>query len=572
MFTSITPSEISPDFFVAEAKKRSDVLMNYFLLGYFAMGLVFATFYGTWVIAIGVGGLSVIAYYSAKLALPGSDLYQYVLSVVLGIFMAQFIYQMHGLFEVHFFAFIASAVLITFQKWKLQIPLALTVFIHHAAFSYLQDTGFTKIYFTQLDYFEVQTFIIHILLTCAIFFICGLWAYQLKKYNQIHITQTLKVAELEREALKLQAQKQKAESLEERDAILESIGDAFFAIDKDFTITYWNKKAEEIMKQQKDEVIGQNLWVAFPDAVNRFFYPYFAQALTDNTAIQFEARYLGLTDWYEIKIYPSKNGLSVFIKDISDRKSSELELTRLNASLHQQTKELAISNEELEQFAYVTSHDLQEPLRMITSFMGLLDKKYGHLIDEKGKQYIHFAIDGGKRMRQIILDLLAYSRVGRTSEQLEDIDLNKLIDEIGILHRKAIMESNAHISFNNLPLLQCTKAPLLQVFQNLISNALKYKRPGVAPEVSISSMDCGSHWQFAVSDNGIGIDAEYFDSIFIIFRRLHTNEDYHGTGMGLTVTKKIIESLGGKIWVESNNGEGSTFHFTISKNFKNINA
>jgi len=572
MSTSITPSEISPDFFVAEAKKRSDVLMNYFLLGYFAMGLVFATFYGTWVIAIGVGGLSVIAYYSAKLALPGSDLYQYVLSVVLGIFMAQFIYQMHGLFEVHFFAFIASAVLITFQKWKLQIPLAVTVFIHHAAFSYLQDTGFTKIYFTQLDYFEVQTFIIHILLTCAIFFICGLWAYQLKKYNQIHITQTLKVAELEREALKLQAQKQKAESLEERDAILESIGDAFFAIDKDFTITYWNKKAEEIMKQQKDEVIGQNLWVAFPDAVNRFFYPYFAQALTDNTAIQFEARYLGLTDWYEIKIYPSKNGLSVFIKDISDRKSSELELTRLNASLHQQTKELAISNEELEQFAYVTSHDLQEPLRMITSFMGLLDKKYGHLIDEKGKQYIHFAIDGGKRMRQIILDLLAYSRVGRTSEQLEDIDLNKLIDEIGILHRKAIMESNAHISFNNLPLLQCTKAPLLQVFQNLISNALKYKRPGVAPEVSISSMDCGSHWQFAVSDNGIGIDAEYFDSIFIIFRRLHTNEDYHGTGMGLTVTKKIIESLGGKIWVESNNGEGSTFHFTISKNFKNINA
>jgi len=572
MSTSITPSEISPDFFVAEAKKRSDVLMNYFLLGYFAMGLVFATFYGTWVIAIGVGGLSVIAYYSAKLALPGSDLYQYVLSVVLGIFMAQFIYQMHGLFEVHFFAFIASAVLITFQKWKLQIPLAVTVFIHHAAFSYLQDTGFTKIYFTQLDYFEVQTFIIHILLTCAIFFICGLWAYQLKKYNQIHITQTLKVAELEREALKLQAQKQKAESLEERDAILESIGDAFFAIDKDFTITYWNKKAEEIMKQRKDDVLGQNLWVAFPDAVNRFFYPYFGKALTENKAIQFEARYLGLTDWYEIKIYPSKNGLSVFIKDISDRKSSELELTRLNASLHQQTKELAISNEELEQFAYVTSHDLQEPLRMITSFMGLLDKKYGHLIDEKGKQYIHFAIDGGKRMRQIILDLLAYSRVGRTSEQLEDIDLNKLIDEIGILHRKAIMESNAHISFNNLPLLQCTKAPLLQVFQNLISNALKYKRPGVAPEVSISSMDCGSHWQFAVSDNGIGIDAEYFDSIFIIFRRLHTNEDYHGTGMGLTVTKKIIESLGGKIWVESNNGEGSTFHFTISKNFKNINA
>src|SRR5476649_2559437 len=184
MFTSITPSEISPDFFAAEAKKRSDILMNYFLLSYFAMGLVFASFYGTWLIAFGVGGLSVIAYYSAKLALPGSNLYQYVLGAVLGIFMAQFIYQMHGLFEMHFFAFIGSALLITYQKWKLQIPIVIVVVVHHASLGYLQDIGISKVYFTQLDYFTAQAFAIHILLSAVIFFICGLWAYQLKKFNE----------------------------------------------------------------------------------------------------------------------------------------------------------------------------------------------------------------------------------------------------------------------------------------------------------------------------------------------------------------------------------------------------
>src|SRR5882724_9844041 len=163
-----------------EVKKRSDRLMNYFLAMYFAGGLLFALYYGTWSIAIGVGGLSLIAYYSVKIMLPASHLSEYVLSVVLGIFMAQYIYQMHGMFEMHFFAFIASAILITYQNWKLQIPLAVVVIIHHAVFGYLQDVGFDKVYFTQLDYFSLQTFIIHVLLAAIVFFICGLWAYQLK--------------------------------------------------------------------------------------------------------------------------------------------------------------------------------------------------------------------------------------------------------------------------------------------------------------------------------------------------------------------------------------------------------
>jgi len=201
--------------FRQEVRERSDKLMNYFLISYFLVGLVFAIYFDTWLIAFGVGGLSLIAYYSAKIGLPDSDLYQYVLSVVLGIFMAQYIYQLHGLFEMHFFAFIASAILITYQNWKLQIPLAVVVIIHHAVFGYLQDVGFDKVYFTQLDYFSLQTFIIHVLLAAIVFFICGLWAYQLKKYNEIQISQTIEMGRLQKEAL-LSAERQRNEEVLEK--------------------------------------------------------------------------------------------------------------------------------------------------------------------------------------------------------------------------------------------------------------------------------------------------------------------------------------------------------------------
>ncbi len=200
--------------FSVAVKEWSDRLMNYFLAGFFLTGLVFATFYDTWFIAICVGGICLLAYYSVKIALPHSSLYQYVLSAVLGIFMAQYIYQMHGLFEMHFFAFIGSAILITYQKWKLQIPVMVVVVMHHAIFSYLQDAGATNIYFSQLDYFSFQTFVIHILLAGSIFFICGLWAYQLNKYTQVQLLQTLQMADLQKEAQLSAERKRNEEALE----------------------------------------------------------------------------------------------------------------------------------------------------------------------------------------------------------------------------------------------------------------------------------------------------------------------------------------------------------------------
>ncbi len=252
-------------------------------------------------------------------------------------------------------------------------------------------------------------------------------------------------------------------------------------------------------------------------------------------------------------------------QDISKLKENEIQLQQTNAELEKRAKELAYSNKELEQFAYVASHDLQEPLRMVTSFLTQIDKKYESVLDERGKRYIHFAVDGAKRMRQIILDLLEYSRAGRVIGDEAAVDLNELIHEILVLFRKQIEDKKAIITYQHLPVIHANKTPIRQLFQNLVANALLYGRPDVAPEIKISARDKKTHWEFAVADNGIGINEEYFEKIFVIFQRLHSREELAGTGMGLALAKKIVDHFGGKIWLKSTEGKGTTFYFTIPK-------
>ncbi len=252
-------------------------------------------------------------------------------------------------------------------------------------------------------------------------------------------------------------------------------------------------------------------------------------------------------------------------QDITKLKENEIHLRKLNQSLQTQAKDLAYSNAELEQFAYVASHDLQEPLRMVTSFLTLVENQYGDAIDEKGKKYIHFAVDGAKRMRQIIIDLLQISRVGQSEGSLEPVDLNELVKEITVIFQKQIKEKKAFINVAELPVIHAYKPSIEQVFQNLIGNAIKYKRKNIPAQITISATVVKEYWQFSVTDNGIGIEEEYFDKIFVIFQRLHLKNEFSGTGIGLAITKKIIENLGGKIWLQSQPGKGSTFYFTIKK-------
>ncbi|EOZ95365.1 multi-sensor signal transduction histidine kinase [Indibacter alkaliphilus LW1] len=268
-------------------------------------------------------------------------------------------------------------------------------------------------------------------------------------------------------------------------------------------------------------------------------------------------------------IVRNENGIAIrmvgAISDISQRKDYENSLQKLNKSLQKQAKELEISNAELEQFAYIASHDLQEPLRMVSSFLGQLEKKYKHVLDDKAKQYIHFAVDGSKRMRQIILDLLDYSRVGKHDDDHQEIDLNALVEEVFMVHRKSIEDTSAEISIADLPKIKGPKTPIFQVFHNLINNAFKYSKDDIPLLLKITTEEKEDHWEFCIKDNGIGIEKEYYDRIFIIFHRLHGKEKYQGTGMGLSLVKKIIETLNGKIWVDSKYGEGTAFYFTLPK-------
>jgi PAS domain S-box-containing protein len=358
------------------------------------------------------------------------------------------------------------------------------------------------------------------------------------------------------------------QALEERNTILESIDDAFFAVDKNWVVTYWNNTAEKVLGTPKNKILNNNLWEIFSDSIDSVSYKKYHEAFGTNQAVHFEDYYQPVKKWYEISAYPSNTGLSVYFKDVTERKTSEMQLQQLNEALQKHAKELAISNAELEQFAYVASHDLQEPLRMVTSFLTQLDKKYGTIIDDKGKQYIHFAVDGAKRMRQIILDLLDFSRVGRVEDDIEGVDFNKLINEILALYRRSIEELRANILFENLPVISTYKTPVRQVFQNLISNSLKYHRKNEPPTIVIACKESKTQYQFSIKDNGIGIAPEYFDKVFIIFQRLHNKDEYSGTGMGLAIAKKIIENMGGKIWIESEEGKGSTFYFTLLKTNK----
>lgn len=254
-----------------------------------------------------------------------------------------------------------------------------------------------------------------------------------------------------------------------------------------------------------------------------------------------------------------------YLQDISHLKKNEETLIQLNQELTKQTAELLASNEELERFAYVASHDLQEPLRMVSSFMQLLQRKYENRLDDQAQSYISYAVDGSERMKQLILDLLAYSRIGTQQHAFESIHLANKLNEVIQLFSREIQATHAAINYDNLPSIRGVESQITQLFQNLISNALKYRNPDVNPVITISCEEQEKHWYFEVSDNGMGIDARFYNKIFIIFQRLHNRSHYSGTGIGLAICKKIVERHGGTIGVRSEVNKGTTFFFTLAK-------
>jgi len=257
-----------------------------------------------------------------------------------------------------------------------------------------------------------------------------------------------------------------------------------------------------------------------------------------------------------------KSYLLGICEDITERKQVETRLMGAMADLER-------SNKDLEQFAYVASHDLQEPLRMVSSYTQLLAKHYDGRLDEKAKKFMDYAVDGAVRMQILINDLLTYSRIGTRGTPLETTDTHALLGEAIRNLAAMIEEKRAIITNDNLPTVRADASQLMQVFQNLISNAIKFQGEKV-PRIHVSAQEKVSEWVFSIRDNGIGIDRQYGDRVFVIFQRLHTRQDYPGTGIGLALCKRIVERHGGRIWFESKPGMGSKFFFSITKSAKEV--
>lgn len=253
------------------------------------------------------------------------------------------------------------------------------------------------------------------------------------------------------------------------------------------------------------------------------------------------------------------------VREYDRASTAQAEAEDAQRLLEEQARELRRSNQELEQFAYVASHDLQEPLRKVASFCQLLERRYQGQLDERADQYIGFAVDGAKRMQVLINDLLAFSRVGRTAGPATRVELDACLTQALRVLEPRIEETGARITADPLPVVLGEASLLTQLFQNLVGNALKFRREGHPPRVHVGVSGTGDAYEFCCADNGIGIEAQYAEKIFVIFQRLHGKEQYGGTGIGLALCRKIVEDHGGRIWLDPSSERGTTFRWTLPR-------
>jgi PAS domain S-box-containing protein len=339
----------------------------------------------------------------------------------------------------------------------------------------------------------------------------------------------------------------------------ESSPSGMVMVDREGAIILVNREIERLFGYSREELLGKSIDMLVPRGTRtqhptlrtNYFRAPERRAMGTGRDL-FGRRKDGSEVPVEIGLNPidTDNGMCVLasVVDLSARKLAEEELKR--------------SNEELERFAYVASHDLQEPLRTVASYVQLLERRYSGKLDSDATEFIGFAVEGAKRMQRLIDDLLSFSRVGTRGGELVSTDASVIVDASLESLAAAIADSGARIECGPLPVVRADPMQMEHVFTNLIGNALKF-RGMEKPVVRIGVAREGNFWQFSVSDNGIGIDPEYFERIFVIFQRLHLREEFAGTGIGLAICKKIVERHGGRIWVESAPGKGSTFLFTL---------
>lgn len=346
---------------------------------------------------------------------------------------------------------------------------------------------------------------------------------------------------------------------------------------------YWGDSFESRYGFQRNaETCNANFWLAqiHPEDRTRIDQEVY-NAINNPSLINWEAQYRFKTandDYIFVSdrtfIIRDDSGVAIraigALNDYTAVKKYEQELLALNQQLEKNAKELSASNTELERFAYAASHDLQEPLRMVTSFLELLKLKYAPQLDDTAGKYIAYAVDGASRMKTLIMDLLEYSRINTKAFSSQAVDLEEVIARLENVFAEDIIKYQIKIIKSTLPVLTANYEQMVQLLQNLISNAIKYRKTDQNLVIDIKAKLVADEYQFSIKDNGIGFDMKFSDKIFIIFQRLHLKEDYPGTGVGLAICNKIVSRHQGKLWVESLPGKGSTFYFTIPKNLKII--
>jgi PAS domain S-box-containing protein len=326
-----------------------------------------------------------------------------------------------------------------------------------------------------------------------------------------------------------------------------------------------NAECEHMFGYTRDELVGRSIEMLVPE---RFRHEHSAHRTS--FTLKPERRLMGAgRDLFGMRKsgteFPVEIGLNPIttpqgplvlcsVVDITERKQAQ-------ESLEARSRELLRSNAELEQFAYVASHDLQEPLRMVASYTSLLAEEYGASLDADARLYIHFAKDGAERMQQLIHDLLSYSRISSRKRALTPVSASECLDLALANLRISLDETGCIVRRTELPIVLGDRSQIVDLFQNLIANAIKFRR-GVPPVIEVTAESEPGGVRFSVRDNGIGMEPQYFEDVFQVFRRLHTKEEYPGTGIGLAICKRIVERVGGRIWVESLLGQGSTFYFT----------
>jgi PAS domain S-box-containing protein len=350
--------------------------------------------------------------------------------------------------------------------------------------------------------------------------------------------------------------------------ILQRMGDAFVSLDHEWRYTFVNDKALTLMAMPKEALLGKSLWEVFPDIKGTVFETNYRKVMNERSPVSFETYYPSYDMWLEIRAYAHDDGIAIFYSDISRHKKAEERIRTFNTELEQKVKERTIeletANKELESFCYSISHDLRSPLRIIHGYSSILLEDYAKKLDAEAQRLGNGILSNTIKMGQLIDDLLDFSRLGRKDLVKRNVPMKNVVQGVWAEFQRHEADRTIDFQVDEIPEALADDVTIKQVWANLLSNALKYTRHKDKTIIQVGSEGKGSHVTYFIRDNGVGFDMRYYDKLFGVFQRLHSPDEFEGTGVGLAIVQRIIARHGGKVWAHAKPNEGATFYFNLT--------